>query len=612
MLRHVPSGTWLRSLRSPLANTILASPRTVLAALERAFPRQVARKCTVLSALGGSDLHFLARWLENVPFSLTLERAFSLTLECAIINEEMETRISLLEQMTKIIPLVETGKPLRVLMVLPEVSPYASVGGVSRVGAYLARELVKLGHDVRLFMPRYGMIDEEKFPLEMVVEGLKVYTDGGGGPAELICNVKTHQTEDGVRTYFLENMEYYEKRANVYGYSDDPLRFVLLSRGALEFLRHFEWKPQVVHANDWQTGAVPNFLKTVYAKSNELKDIATLFTIHNLHFQGIFDHRQITELDFDDGRSPIAPFFSERLKKQNFMRRGILYADAINTVSETYAHEILTPEYGAGLDKLLLEVRSKLFGVVNGIDYEEFNPATDSLIPVSYNTSSLDKRWQNKIALQREFSLPEDKEKFVFGMVTRLSDQKGIDILLEALPHFLAELDVQFIIIGGGEGKYVDAFQDLKKRFPKKIGAHLMLNYTLPRLVFAGADCIIVPSRFEPSGLVQLEAMRYGCIPVVRKTGGLADTVEDLDIVKGKGTGFIFTEYDRWALFSQLVRAYENFHHPKVWRELVKRAMTTDFSWGASARRYAELYRKAIYFKKQELLSPKFPVPLEE
>lgn len=513
----------------------------------------------------------------------------------------METKTSLLEQMTRVIPIPEEGKSLRVLVVLPEVSPYASVGGVSRVGAHLSKELVKLGHDVRLFMPRYGMIDVEKYPLEMVVEGLKVYTDGGGGPQELICNVKTHQTEEGVRTYFLENMEYYEKRANVYGYSDDPIRFALLARGALEFLRHFEWKPQVIHTNDWQTGAAPNYLRTVYAQSRDLAGIATLFTIHNLQFQGMFDHRQITELDFDDGRSPIAPFFSERLKKQNLMRRGILYADVVNTVSETYAHEILTPEYGEGLDKLLLEVRSKLFGVVNGIDYEEFNPATDPLVPVNYNPSSLEKRKENKIALQREFGLPEDEEKFVLGMVTRLTEQKGIDLLLEVLPHFLSEFDAQFFIIGGGEGKYVKALQDLQKRFPKKIGTHLMPNFTLPRLVFAGVDCVAVPSSFEPSGLVQLEAMRYGCIPIVRKTGGLADTVEDLNVEEGEGTGFVFKEYDRWAFFAQLVRAYENFHHPKVWQGLVKRAMAADFSWGASAKRYAELYRKAIQFRTREM-----------
>lgn len=512
-----------------------------------------------------------------------------------------QTKTSLLEPLTKLIPLVADGAPLRILMVVPEVSPYASVGGVSRVGAHLSKELVKLGHDVRIFMPKYGFIDGEKYPLDMVVEGLKVYTGADGdGPKELVCNVKTHANEAGVRTYFLENMEYYEKRANVYGYSDDPIRFVLLCRGALEFLRHFEWKPQVIHAHDWQTGAVSNLLKTVYAKSRDLAEVATVFTIHNLFHQGMFDHRQIPELDFDDGRAPIASLFSERIKKQNFMRRGILYSDTVNTVSETYAREILTPQYGESLEKLLLEVRSKLSGITNGIDYENFNPKTDPLVPQAFDLYSLGERRKNKAELQKEFGLPEGEEHFLAGMVCRLAEQKGIDILLEALPHFLKGFDAQFIIIGGGEGRYVGGFQDLKKRFPKKVGVHLMPNFTLPRLLFAGADCLTVPSLFEPSGLTQLEAMRYGCIPIVRKTGGLADTVEDLNVEEETGTGFVFENYDPWELFAQLVRALENFRHPKVWEKLMERAMEADFSWKASAREYAQLYRQAIQFRERE------------
>ncbi|MEX1068788.1 MAG: glycogen synthase [Patescibacteria group bacterium] len=514
----------------------------------------------------------------------------------------MDTKTTtLLEPLTKLIPLGHPSASLRIMMVLPEVFPYASVGGVSRVGAYLARELVKLGHDVRLFMPKYGFIDEEKYPLEMVVEGLKVYTDAdGNGPKELVCNVKTHRGEDGVRTYFLENMEYYEQRANVYGYSDDPIRFALLARGALEFLRHFEWKPQVIHAHDWQTGAVPNFLRTAYAKSQDLKGIASIFTIHNLFYQGMFDHRQVPELDFDDGRSRIAPLFSDRLRKQNFMKRGIIYADAVNTVSESYAREILTPEYGEGLDRLLLEVRSKLFGITNGLDYEDYDPETDPLVPQSYNFHTIDRKKINKRALQKEFGLPEGEEHFVVGMVSRLTEQKGLDILMEALPSLLSELDVQFIVVGGGEEKYVSGLRALQKLFPKKVGTHLMLNYTLPRLIYAGADVITVPSRFEPAGLTQLEAMRYGCVPIVRKTGGLADTVTDLDISGETGTGFSFGEYTPWALYGALVRAYENFHHPKVWEALVKRAMKADFSWTASARHYADLYRRAIQLKEKE------------
>ena len=299
-------------------------------------------------------------------------------------------KTTLLEPITKIVPLARTPTPLRVLMVVPEISPYASVGGVSRVAAHLSKELISLGHDVRVFIPKYGFIDEEKYPLEMMVEGLKVKTGfDEKGPKELVCNVRTHVNESGVRTYFLENMEYYEKRANVYGYSDDPIRFALLSRGALEFLRHSEWKPQVIHTNDWQTGVVSNFLETVYGKSKDLSKIATIFTIHNLFHQGMFDHRQVSELDFDDGRSPIASLFSDRLKKQNFLRRGIIYADIVNTVSESYAREILTPEYGEGLDRLLLEVRSKLFGISNGIDYEDLDPKTDPLVPYNFNINSL-------------------------------------------------------------------------------------------------------------------------------------------------------------------------------------------------------------------------------
>lgn len=518
-----------------------------------------------------------------------------------------------LEPLTKLLPLTRPIEPVKVLMVLPEASPYASVGGVSRVGAYLAKELVGLGEDVRLFMPKYGFIDEEQFPMEMLVEGLKVYTGSeGDGPKELICNVKTHLGKDGVRTYFLENMEYYEKRANVYGYSDDPIRFALLSRGALEFLRHFEWKPQVIHSHDWQTGAVPNFLKTVYAKSVDLAQIATVFTIHNLYYQGMFDHKQISELDFDDGKSPIASFFSERLKKQNFMKRGIIYADIVNTVSETYAREILTPEYGEGLDKLLLEVRSKLFGITNGIDYDDFDPKNDPLVPHPFDEYTLDQRVLNKIALQKEFSLPEGEEYFVIGMVARLTEQKGVEILLEALPSFLKEYEAQFIVVGGGEGRYVAGFQNLQKAFPKKVGAHLMPNFTLPRLVFSGADAIVVPSHFEPAGLTQLEAMRYGAVPIVRKTGGLADTVTDLDPSAETGTGFLFQEYSPWALYGALIRAYENFHHPRVWEALVRRAMRADFSWSASAKRYANLYRRAIQLKEKEPEGVVKPRSLEE
>lgn len=492
-------------------------------------------------------------------------------------------------------------KPLKVLFVLPEVAPYAKVGGISQVGASLSKELKDLGVDVKIFMPKYGFIDQEEFPLEKVIEGLSVPTEDEENP-ELSCNVRSHTSEEGIETFFLENMEYYELRSNVYGYHDDPIRFALLSRGCLEYLKeHCEWCPDVIHANDWQTGYVPNYLKTAYRKNPKLKEIAALFTIHNLNYQGMFDHRRMSEMDFDDGKSPIAPLFDERLRKQNFLKRGILYADIVNTVSETYAKEILTEEYGEGLDKLLLELRGKLFGVVNGIDYETWDPSSDPLIPTNFNAASLGKRVENKIALQREFDLERGAQKFVMAVVARLVEQKGGDLLAESIPPFLAMYpEAQLVVVGSGEEKYMLMVEDLKKRYPQRVGLHLMPNFTLPHLVYAGADVFLAPSKFEPAGLTQLEAMRYGCVPVGRATGGIADTVEDFDFQSGTGTGFLFEEFDMWQLFASLVRAYEIYHHPSVWKNLQERCMKKDFSWKSSAQKYLELYRKAIVLHKGE------------
>lgn len=509
-------------------------------------------------------------------------------------------RGTFLDQFQKLI--IPPREPLKILMVAPEVSPYASVGGFSRVTAYLSRALIRLGHDVRLFMPKFGLIDEEKYELKMMFEGLKVPTGDLNNPY-LICNVKTHAVPSGALTYFLENMEYYEKRANVYGYSDDPTRWMLLSRGLLEFLHQSQWRPDIIHTNDWHTGAVPNYLKTVYAKDKLLYHLATLFTIHNLNFQGNFDHRTVSEMDLDDGKAPIESFFSKRLLKLNFMRRGIIYADLLNTVSESYAREILTPEFGEGLDRLLLEVRSKLFGVVNGIDYEEFNPAADRFIAENYNLHSLDRRVLNKLALQKEFGLAEDRNIPVLAIVGRLDRQKGLDLAGEILWPLLKNFKAQFIIVGGGDVELAKIYRKLKEDFPQKVGIHLMLNFTLPRLVFAGADIMLFPSKFEPCGIVQMEAMRYGAIPVARAVGGLADTVEDFDPAADTGCGFVFKDFDKWQFFAQVVRALEVYNHKETWLKLQRRALVKDFSWEASAKRYVELYRKAIHFRRQTLVA---------
>jgi len=491
----------------------------------------------------------------------------------------------------------------KVLIVGAEVSPYASVGGQARVLAYLSKALRELGVDARVFMPKFGFIDKKEYKMEMVQKNLAVPTGHvKKGPKELMCNVKEHKLKNHAPTYFLENMEYYEKRDNVYGYSDDPDRWALLSRGVLEFLRKSDWVPDVIHTNDWHTGLIPNFLKTVYEEDEKLSKITSVFTIHNLSFQGNFDHKNVSEMDYDDGKSVVSAFFNKRLKMQNFMKRGIIYADAVSTVSETYSREMLTPEYGEGLDNLLMELRSKLFGIVNGIDYAEFNPQTDKFLAKNYSTSSLRNRAQNKIALQKEFGLLEDSDIPVLAYEGRLDSQKGLDLIFAILWPLLRDFDVQFVQVGGGSGHYVEILKKLKLAFPKKVGIHPVPNFTLPRLIFSGADMMLMPSKFEPCGIVQLEAMRYGCIPIVRATGGLGDTVINFDPDTNNGNGFVFKNYDKWQFFAQVVRALETYRHKNVWKRLQMNAMKSDFSWENSAVKYLKFYEKATYFHNRPVV----------
>lgn len=489
-------------------------------------------------------------------------------------------------------------KPLKVVFIAAEAYPYAEVGGLSRVVYFLPRALAKLGHDVRIFIPRYGKIDEEQYPMETIYKGLRVPT--GGKPEYLICNVKSATPEPGLRFYFLENMEYYEKRANEYGYSDDPRRFALLVRGALEYFRHCDWCPQIIHANDWHTALAAQYLQTVYKKSEKLSDIATVYTIHNIHFQGLFDHRFVSQLDFDDGKSEIPGFFEDRLNTINMMRRGILYSDLITTVSPTYAREILTQEYGEGLDGLLGEVRTKLVGILNGIDYDEFNPATDNILVKNYDVTSLERRSANKLALQREFNLDENTSLPMISFTGRLDGQKGIDLLVETIETVLKEYPVQFVANGGGDNRYRQFLMNLAKKYPKRVGVNIYPDFSMPRHIYAGADMVLLPSAFEPCGIVQMEAMRYGAIPIVRKTGGLADTVENFDPKTNTGDGFVFTNYDKLSFYGAMVRALEAYQYPSIWRGLIERAMQKDLSWNNSARLYEELYRRALGLKVQK------------
>lgn len=494
----------------------------------------------------------------------------------------------------------------KILFVATEAAPFAKAGGLGEVMFSLPRSLEKLGYDARVMIPRYAGIDPHQFKLEMEYEGLQVPTDAkeAGQPEYLVCNVRKYEAgqlpRSSVTTYFLENLEYYEQRANIYGYADDAVRWVLLCRGVLEFLRRSEWKPDVIVSADWQTGFLPNYLKTVYKDDSRLNSIATVFSIHNLYYQGMFNHRFVSEIDYDAGQAQIPSFFDPRLLKLNGMRRGILYADLINTVSPTYAKEIMTEEFGELMDGLLRERRSRVYGVINAIDYKVFNAETNTNLKQQFNSSSLERRALNKAEVQSRFGLPQEKDKFLVALVSRLTEQKGLDLLFPIFDALLKELPMQFVVLGAGDGKYMSYFQDLEKRFLGKVAANLVFDKDFPHLIYAGADLILVPSKFEPCGLTQMEAMRYGSVPLVRKTGGLADTVEDYNPEKNIGTGFVFESFDSMSFVIAMTRAFENFRNSKVWQGIQIRAMEKDFSWKYSAAEYAKLFETAVKLVKKE------------
>ena len=499
------------------------------------------------------------------------------------------------------------GTP-RVLFITSEAAPFVKAGGLGEVMFSLPRALRMLGYDARLMLPLYAGVNKNDYVLEMEYEGLSVPTDSTeeNQPDRLLCNVKkfisSNDSEDApVFTYFLENEEYYEKRANVYGYADDAVRWVLLSRGTLEYFRNSsDWIPDVIVSSDWQTGFVPNYLRTTYKDDPRLNKIASLFSIHNLYYQGMFNHHFVNEMDFDDGQSPIPSFFNPRLLKINMMRRGIMYADVINTVSENYAKEILTSQYGELLDDLLKERRPRIYGVLNGLDYETINPEADTFLVKIYNKSHLDDRVFNKIELQKRFGLPPDGKKFVLSIVSRFDEQKGFDLLFSVIDSVLKELRFQLVVLGSGDARYMGFFKGLEERFPRQVATHLTFDTELPHIIRGGSDAVLIPSKFEPSGLTQMEAMRYGAVPIVRRTGGLADTVEDYNPDTNEGTGFVFDEFDSLAMTITITRALENYGHKRVWAGIQKRGMEKDFSWENSAKKYADLFKKALEFRRRE------------
>jgi len=494
--------------------------------------------------------------------------------------------------------IVPNSRKLKILFVASEAAPFAKAGGLGDVVYSLSLALEKLGQDVRIMMPYYQTISREKYKVSNEVPRLKVPTDQPGDNPFLICAVKKYQEKKAILTYFLENMEYYEKRANVYGYGDDHIRWILFCRGVLEFLKISSWQPDIIMASDWQTGLISNYLKTRYDKDPVLSKIATVFAIHNLQYQGMCDFKFVAETEKDSGQEPIPDFFNPRLAKLNWLLRGVLYSDIITTVSPVYAKEILTPKLGEGLDRLFQEKRERIYGILNGINQEDNDPKVSSSVPFPYSPQDIIKKEKNKQHLQERFGLSSDPNVFLICMVTRLVEQKGFDLLEKIGKSIFQNLPIQLIVVGDGESRYKELISSLANEFPEKIKYFFEFSSTLPPLVFSGADALLMPSKFEPCGIAQMQAMRYGCIPIVRKTGGLASTVEDFNPQKNSGNGFVFDHYDSMALYTALVRANTVFGIKKLWQKIIQRAMNKDFSWKNSAKEYLNVFHQILQNKK--------------
>jgi starch synthase len=482
-------------------------------------------------------------------------------------------------------------QPLKVLILAAEIVPFAKVGGLADVVGALPKALHELGHDVRLVMPRYRQVDPQRFQLSTVAENVSVSI---GNFQVQVC-VRQGEIGDHIPVYMIDAPRFFD-RENIYGYTDDGERFILFCRAALEAMRTLSWSPDILHCNDWHTGIVPNWMHTIYRDDPFFADTATVYTIHNLAYQGIFGYR-ILEVAGVAANGFLYPQIAELANVVDIMARGILFADAITTVSERYAQEILTPTFGEKLDHLLRSRRDRLFGILNGIDYQEINPATDRYIHTQFDANSLDRRAENKVALQQQAHLPVREDVPLLAMISRLTDQKGFDLLSQIAQPLLSQ-GVQLVVLGIGDQHYHEMFQNLAARYPDQVAIFLTFNAELAQRIYAGSDMFLMPSRFEPCGLSQLIAMRYGSVPIVRSVGGLADTVQEYDPRTGEGNGFTFTNYDPWELFAAIIRALEVYRFKDAWRGLQLRGMAADHSWHASALRYVEVYHNALAFHK--------------
>ncbi|WP_337172857.1 glycogen synthase GlgA [Gemmatimonas aurantiaca] len=474
---------------------------------------------------------------------------------------------------------------MNVLFVAAEATPYVKTGGLADVAGALPAALRDAGHDVRVMMPRYRELRERRVPVDGPIAATFLPI---GERAEELRLLRAR--EDAVPTYLLDIPAAFE-RGVIYGESDDHRRFILFARGVLASMQHLRevegWQPDIVHCHDWHAALVINYLKTYYAYT--FGHIATVFTIHNLAYQGQVHPDVLAVAGLSEGGLVENGMGAGIAHSFNFMARGILYADVVTTVSPTYAREIMTPEYGERLDGLLRRRQDRVAGILNGIDTQRFDPATDAHIAAPYHVDDMSGKAACKAALQTRMGLPVEASRPLLGVVSRLVEQKGFDLLHVVMPWLLQETDAQLVLLGSGQPYLQEAFQRLAHHHPTRVAVHVGFDAALAQQVYAGSDAFLMPSRFEPCGLGQLIALRYGSVPVVRATGGLADTVRE----GWEGNGFRFHPYDAGHFIDAIRRALTSYREAEGWRILRERGMKEDHSWATAAKHYGGVYHWA-------------------
>lgn len=478
---------------------------------------------------------------------------------------------------------------MKILYLAAEVAPFTKVGGLADVAGALPAALAALGHDVRVAMPLYSAISPEAYNLQPVTEPFGVPLGGGYTGVRIYeGQINGYAGGPAVPIYFVQNQHHFE-RPKIYGYDDDGDRFIVFCQAALRMLPILGWKPDIVHANDWHTALGPVYLKTFYKYDSWLTGIKSAFSIHNLAYQGWFPETWLKQALLD--REGI--IWGDRESQVNLMGRAVALADGVSTVSPTYAAQILTPEFGEGLDWLLNYRWGHLWGILNGIDYTVYNPATDKRIVANYDVEHIADRAKNKADLQRSLGLPENPKIPIIGMVSRLADQKGFDLVASTISQILGR-GVQLVILGTGEYYYHELLWETMNKNRQQMNVTLAFDLTLAQKIYAGSDFFLMPSRFEPCGLGQMIAMRYGSIPIVRHTGGLADTVYEFQPASNEGNGFLFGPYNGDHMLGAIDRALAVYRNHEKMQELIAINMRKEYSWSSAARQYVEFYEKEV------------------